>query len=386
MNKVHVWFCSLGFLLSCGESAPNGPAASSGAAATGGSGPSNAGSGGALAASGGAKAGASGATPGGAAAGGTGPSGGAPPEGGNQAAGGAQAGGSSAAGASGASGGTATEPDVTGPLVPEQGALLGAYIGSGTVASTEGQLGRKWAIQLQYFDWASDFTSFARNEISAGRIPYVTWEPWKVTLDAIASGAQDATIRSRAMSIAGLGGKVMLRFAHEMNGDWYPWDGADNGASAAAPPKYIAAYRHIHDLFTEAGVKNVVWVFCPNVDSVPNEAWNKWESYYPGDEFVDWLGYDGYNWDQDTFASMTSRIYPSLALKRKPILLGETSTHDAEKAPFISAIVPALKSQFPYLKALVWFHVNKENDWRYDSTQASLAAFVSMAKDPYFNP
>lgn len=83
---------------------------------------------------------------------------------------------------------------------------------------------------------------------------------------------------------------------------------------------------------------------------------------------------------------MTSRIYPALALKNKPILLGETSTHDAEKAPFIDAIVPALKSQFPYLKALVWFHVNKENDWRYDSTASSLAAFVSMAKDPYFNP
>lgn len=45
-----------------------------------------------------------------------------------------------------------------------------------------------------------------------------------------------------------------------------------------------------------------------------------------------------------------------------------------------------MKSQFPMLKALVWFHVNKENDWRYDSTQNSLNAFLSMAKDPYFNP
>jgi beta-mannanase len=271
-------------------------------------------------------------------------------------------------------------------LAPRNGALLGGFIGSGTVASTEAQLGRKWAMRLQYFDWRSDFTAFARDELNAGRIPYVTWEPWTVTLDAIASGAEDATLRSRAASIAGLSGKVLLRFAHEMNGDWYPWDGADNGANSAAPPKYIAAYRHVHDVFTSAGTGNVLWVFCPNVDSVPNEPWNEWENYYPGDAVVDWLCFDGYNWANDTFASMTARIYPSLAAKNKPILLGETSSHEVEKAAWIAAIVPAMQSEFPLLKALVWFHTNKEHDWRYDSNQSSLAAFVAMAKDPYFNP
>lgn len=50
--------------------------------------------------------------------------------------------------------------------------------------------------------------------------------------------------------------------------------------------------------------------------------------------------YDGYNWETDTFASMTSRVYPALAARNKPVLLGETSTHDAEKAAWISAIIP----------------------------------------------
>jgi hypothetical protein len=57
-----------------------------------------------------------------------------------------------------------------------------------------------------------------------------------------------------------------------------------------------------------------------------------------------------------------------------------------EKANWITAIIPAMKSQFPMLKALVWFDVNKEQDWRYDSSANSLAAFITMAKDPYFNP
>jgi beta-mannanase len=159
-----------------------------------------------------------------------------------------------------------------------------------------------------------------------------------------------------------------------------------NGNDATAPPKYIAAYRHIHDVFAAQGVTNVLWIFCPNVDSVPNASWNVWQSYYPGDGYVDWMCYDGYDWGGVTFASMTSRIYPSLASKNKPIMLVETSTAAVEKSAWINAIIPAMKGQFPMLRAFVWFHVNKENDWRYDSTTSSLDAFRAMANDPYFNP
>jgi hypothetical protein len=155
---------------------------------------------------------------------------------------------------------------------------------------------------------------------------------------------------------------TVLELALRRSDKGYPWDGYHNGASASAPPKYMAAYRHVHDVFAAAGVTNVLWVFCPNVDSVPGDAWNQWANYYPGDTYVDWMCYDGYDWGTDTFASMTSRIYAGLAAKNKPIMLGETSTLDVEKAVWINAIIPAMKSQFPMLRALVWFDVNKEND------------------------
>jgi len=289
----------------------------------------------------------------------------------------------------GAGGGTAGITGNEELLVPDSGALLGLFTPAqtqGELTATETQVGRKWAIHLGYFDWGLDFRSFAQADIEAGRIPYVTVEPWNVALDSIVSGAQDSVIQNRAAGIRDLPGKIMLRFAHEMNGDWYPWSGFENGADTGAPAKYVAAYRRVHDGFEAAGVTNVLWVFCPNVDSVPNEAWNQWENYYPGDEYVDWMCYDGYDWGSDTFASMTSRIYAGLAAMNKPILLGETSTENVEKATWISEIIPAMQSQFPMLKALVWFHVNKENDWRYDSTQGSLGAFVEMANHPYFNP
>ncbi len=307
---------------------------------------------------------------------------------GGKATGGSATGGSATTGGQSGTGGSSAGGN-DGLLVPATGALLGLFTpaqSESELKSTETQVGRKWAIHLGYFDWPDNFVPFAQADIAAGRIPYVTVEPWNVSLDAITSGTEDATIKSRAAAVAGLNGKIMRRFAHEMNGNWYPSDGYHNGANASAPPKYVAAYRHIHDVFASSGVTNVLWVFCPNVDSVPSDSWNQWSNYYPGDSYVDGMGFDGYNWGSDTFASITSRIYPGLVGKNKPIMLGETSTQDVEKTNWINAIIPAMKSQFPQLKALVWFHVNKEQDWRYDSTANSLAAFVAMAKDPYFNP
>ncbi len=82
---------------------------------------------------------------------------------------------------------------------------------------------------------------------------------WNVTLDNSTNGSQDATINTPATAVKALTGKVMIRFAHEMNGNCYPWDGVHNGNDATAPPKYIAAFRHVHDVFAAAGVTNALF-------------------------------------------------------------------------------------------------------------------------------
>jgi hypothetical protein len=88
------------------------------------------------------------------------------------------------------------------------------------------------------------------------------------------------------------------------------------------------------------------------------------------------------------FASMTSTIYAGLAAKGKPIIIPETASAElgGDKAAWIAAILPALRTNFPAIKALVWFHMNKETDWRVDSSPQARASFVQMANDPYFNP
>jgi hypothetical protein len=343
--------------------------------------------------SGGSGGTAAGGASGAAATGGT-SSGGAP------ATGGTSTGGTATGGT--ATGGTATGGSSAGAsslLVPAQGALLGAFVGTGTVDQLETTLGRKLAIIHNFFGWSDDWVARVPGDLSGGRIPLITWETWiggvGVPLDDIINGVHDSMILTRATAAKNAGQKFFLRWGHEMNGNWYPWDGSHNGANAAATAKYISAYRHIHDIFTSAGATNVVWVFCPNVDSVPGDSWNQWANYYPGDTYVDWMGFDGYNWGTvqsgstwQSFSTIAGRIYSSLAAKGKPIMIPETASTElgGDKAAWIAGILPALKGSFPAIKALVWFHMNKETDWRVDSSTAARTAFVTLANDPYFNP
>jgi len=321
-------------------------------------------------------------------------SGGRPGSGGNdQPASGGRAGlggGGGSAGAIGAAGakGTAGAPGAAGAngggdiLAPAQGALLGLYYGAGTIAATDARIGRSPQVHLTYFAWSDAWEKDARVDLDAGRIPLVNWEPGGIDFADIASGKLDANIKARAQGAKGLGKKFFLDFAAEMNGD-EAWSKND-------APLYVSAYRHIHDLFAAAGATNVVWVWAPNVTDT-NGRNDMTLAYYPGDDYVDWTGVDGYNWgggDWQTFEAVFKNIYPLLAAKKKPIMIGEMASAEqgGDKAAWIDAIIPSLKTRYPQFKALIWFDVDKENDWRINSSAASLAAFGRLATDPYFNP
>jgi beta-mannanase len=176
-----------------------------------------------------------------------------------------------------------------------------------------------------------------------------------------------------------------------MNGDWSPWGGAQNGKG---PAKYVAAYRHINDIFDAQGATNVVWAWCPNTTDVPAESWNEAMGYYPGDSYVDWVCVDGYNWGTtngeiwQTFREVFAAIYSNLVQKNKPILIGEMASAEqgGDKAAWIDGIVPTLQKNYPMIRALVWFDINKETDWRIDSSPGSLAAFKRLATNAYMNP
>jgi len=387
-----------------GGSPATGGVASGGAPGTGGvaSGGTSGATGGASASSGGRSG--SGGIVGSGGTGGTGGGGVGARGGSQQGTAGASGGMSGAVGgrAGAGSGGSAGAGGTSGSaslLVPSQGVLLGAFVGTGTLAGFEGELGRQVAINHTFVGWMDDWPAKLSGLGMGGRIPLVTWEAWDNSVGApltdIVGGTYDAMITARAQSAKSFGQKFFLRWGHEMNGNWYPWDGANNGASQAATATFIAAYRHIHDLFVAAGATNALWVFCPNVNSVPNDSWNQWQNYYPGDPYVDWMGFDGYNWGTvqttsswQTFPTIAGMIYASIAAKGKPIMIPETASAEqgGDKSAWIGGILPALQATFPGIKAFVWFQMNKETDWRIDSSPAAKAAFLTMANDPYFNP
>ena len=138
-----------------------------------------------------------------------------------------------------------------------------------------------------------EFT-WMNNVRNHGSIPFISWEPWDYTqgihqpaysLQNIIDGNFDSYITRWAQASKAWRHPYFLRFAHEMNANWYPWSELTNGNE---PGQYIQAYRHVHDIFAAQGVKNVTWVWSPNVEypgSLPLAG------LYPGSAYVDWIGF-----------------------------------------------------------------------------------------------
>ena len=137
---------------------------------------------------------------------------------------------------------------------------------------------------------------------SHGAIPFYSWGSQSIPvspslsqpnfqLSDVIEGRHDAYIKKFAEAAKAWGKPFFLRFNWEMNGGWFAWAEGVNGNKAG---EYVAAWRHVHDIFTAVGATNATWVWCPNVD--PENQFQDLGALYPGDDYVDWTGLDGYNW------------------------------------------------------------------------------------------
>ena len=295
-----------------------------------------------------------------------------------------------------------------------QGCCLGAFMPNGQ-ARFEQLAGKSTALELVYFGWSAtpDFPAAQCDAILAGgALPHLTWEPWNgqptdltYSLQSIIAGHHDSYIRRWAQQIRDWGKPLFLRWAHEMNGNWYPWAGVINGganltefgypAKADGPERYLAAYRHIHDLFAEAGASNVRWVWSPMAGNVPDETWNVFENYYPGDAYVDWLGVDECNWGTSqswsTWKSLRELLESAYYTLRnlnpyKPIMVAEFASSEVggDKAQWIGDSFAQLRDEYPQIKAVEWFDLNKETSWAIDSSFPAVRGFSNAVADAYF--
>jgi hypothetical protein len=203
----------------------------------------------------------------------------------------------------------------------------------------------------------------------------------------IANGVYDSSITTWARAVKSWGYSLFLRWDWEMNASWFKW-----GAQAQSnPARFIAAWRHFHDVVVAAGAHNVTWVWCPNVGG---QSRVPIASLYPGDAFVDWTCLDGYNYagPWTSFDATFHSSYDTLQqiAPSKPVMIGETATVETggDKARWISDMFAALPSM-PNIRALVWFNwlisgCGSACTWPIESSSATQQAFQAGIQNPMF--
>lgn len=241
-----------------------------------------------------------------------------------------------------------------------------------------------------HFDIVSIYQSWGPNSIDSfpldllnsirekGSIPMITWEPysrnfpefkndkslsvdWRV-FDGILSGKFDKYILAYATQIRNYGEPVMIRFAHEMDNPAYSWSFYGGGNT---PEEFINAHRYIVKFFNKVGASNVTWV------------WNPWEDdnlekYYPGDDFVDWIGLTNLNYGLANsngswvnFEDLYLPFHKKIIKYNKPVMLSEFGCTDfgGNRAGWFKDAFSKIGTVYPEIKSVVFFYSDRDKNW-----------------------
>ncbi len=287
----------------------------------------------------------------------------------------------------------------------EGSVALGAYIPDAeqhpALIDRYGRLvGRPPVIVSYYHQW--DSIPFVPSELQAawdrGAVPMITWEPMSYEgrsypMRLIQRGRFDQYIRESARAAARWRHPILLRFAHEMNGTWYPWS---RGVSGNNSYRLKAVWRRVVGIFHTQGATNVQWVWTPNVNTGGDFPFR---DLYPGDRWVDWVGFDGFNWAQrgawNSFTEIIDNTYEELArISTRPMIVGETGSDESggDKAAWVASALRREIPEFGRIKAVVWFNdvinegeVEGALDARVNSSADSLRAFRSAISSPTYS-
>jgi mannan endo-1,4-beta-mannosidase len=259
--------------------------------------------------------------------------------------------------------------------------------------------------RFEAFSRGTTVDSFLREAERQGlRRVLVTWEPWTpVPAELgvaeqfraqpgyrnrdIAGGVRDEYIRRFAQSLATFRGTVDLRYAHEMNGTWYPW--------SHDPVAYRRAWRHIVRLFRSLGVHNVRFVWSPNPSLfLPMRTWRRSvRVYWPGRRYVDAVGSTMINFGvakRYTIARFAPRLRVLRELYRKPVMLTEVNTARRGRLRWLRDLRRMLR-RMSWIRSVAWFQQPSRGqqqleragrlDWDAQSDPAAAAVLRGIARD-----
>lgn len=258
-------------------------------------------------------------------------------------------------------------------LEPESGCYVGAFVDRddnlrqfmkasqthGDVDQFNELVGRAHASFFMYRSYGQPFPKEWAEYLKAREaIVHIAWEPRDLS-----QVRDDEYLRGFVDALVALDHPVILRFASEMNGDWTPYHGN--------PELYKQAFRLVYRATRRAPKVAMLW--CPN--TIPRQGL---ESYYPGDDAVDWVGVNFYSvpFLDNNPARPGDRIHPTdhlqavydLYSSRKPIAIGEWAASRQSKASSkpltefaktkISQLYGSLPTRYPRVKLVSWYDSN----------------------------
>jgi hypothetical protein len=280
------------------------------------------------------------------------------------------------------------------PPVPTTGAYLGLWhkddpadppaVQQARFREAEARAGRPMDIAHFFYDFDRPFpTDNDRWAVETGHTLLLSWNGRDTA--GVAAGRYDEMIRTRARGVKALGVPVFLRWLWEM-------DGQGKADRAGTPASFIAAWRHLRAVFAAEGADAVAWVWCPNAAAFDTGIAAAW---YPGDDAVDWLCADGYNFGTRplpwvSFEHLYRHFVAWGSRRGKPLMVGEVGTVErrpGEKGAWLAAIAGTLKRSFPAIRAVVYFDEDRDGwDWRVQSSPSAVAGFRTFATDAWMRP
>lgn len=212
---------------------------------------------------------------------------------------------------------------------------------------------------------------------------FITLEPTDMDLNDIANGIYDDKFNDFFTKLTENGRnetEVFVRFAHEMEmrpnyaSNWYSWQGWDSDA-------YIRAWQHVIKL-GHKNAPNIKWVWSPNrADAFA-------QNYYPGDDFVDYVGLtlnnttDGYSCFEEFYASVGTQ--ESLESYNKPIFISECAEYSEDenyKNDYISSIFDYIEKD-NNIVGIVFLDkdITSDRAYKFSDNAEQLNTFVTRSK------
>jgi hypothetical protein len=288
-------------------------------------------------------------------------------------------------------------------LVPRCGALIGVTPPApslATLESVESRLAHRFELVYSFHDINDVVPSaFDRAVVARGSLLHLTIDsrdyasadrstaPWS----AVAAGQYDAGLTRQAQGIAALGAPVFVTFDHEPD--------QPARSTLGTPTEFVAAWRHVHDLFVNAGADNAVWVW---VVTGWAGSFTTALQMWPGNDDVDWISWEAYDRDgcQDGTSgghrSFAQAALPFLGWIRahgpaagidvsKPMMISEAGTARPPTGPTADpawyAAIPAFLRRHPQIRAVtLWDHTGSTPgcDYRFAETPPTNGAVAGL--------